>query len=79
MQMVMRLGLRLVATGLAIGMGLGLLTNRVLVSQLWRTSPHDPTTFLAAASMVVVIGALACWLPARRAMRVEPMAALRQE
>jgi ABC-type antimicrobial peptide transport system permease subunit len=65
--------------GLAIGVVTSLLTNRLLVSQLWNTSPHDPLTFLAALTLVLVIGALACWVPARRAVRVEPMVALRHE
>jgi putative ABC transport system permease protein len=41
--------------------------------------PDDPITFGAAISVVVVIAALACWIPARRAVRVEPMVALRHE
>ena len=49
------------------------------MSQLWNTSPTDPLTFLIALSVVLVIGALACWVPATRAVRVEPMVALRHE
>ena len=78
-RMVLRLGLRLVGTGLVIGVAARLATNRLLVSQLWNTSPTDPLTFLIALSVVLVIGALACWVPATRAVRVEPMVALRHE
>lgn len=78
-RMVLRLGLRLVGAGLIIGVGASLVTNRLLVNQLWNTSPHDPATFAAAVVLVVIVGALACWAPAWRATRVEPMAALRHE
>ena len=77
--MVVRLGLRLIGAGLAIGAVTSLLTNRLLVNQLWNTSPHDPMTFMAALTIILVIGAFACWVPARRAVRVEPMVALRHE
>lgn len=77
--MILRLGLQLVGAGLVIGTAASLVTNRLLVSQLWQTSPSDPATFGIAISAVVVMGALACWIPARRAVRVEPMVALRHE
>jgi putative ABC transport system permease protein len=78
-RMVLRLGLQLVGVGLIIGVAASLATNRLLVSQLWNTSPNDPITFGAAISVVVAMAALACWIPARRAVRVEPMVALRHE
>jgi predicted permease len=78
-RMVLRLGLQLVGAGLIIGAAASLATNRLLVSQLWNTSPTDPVTFAAVLTAIVAIGALACWIPARRAMRVEPMVALRHE
>jgi putative ABC transport system permease protein len=78
-RMVLRLGLQLVGAGLIIGVGASLVTNRLLVSQLWNTSPRDPLTFVTAVSVIVIIGVLACWIPARRAVRVEPMVALRHE
>lgn len=78
-RMVVRLGLRLVGAGLVIGVAAGLLTNRLLVSQLWNTSPQDPVTFIVALSVILVMGAFACWVPARRAVRVDPMIALRHE
>jgi putative ABC transport system permease protein len=77
--MVLRLGLQLVGVGLIIGVAASLATNRLLVNQLWNTSPNDPLTFGAAISVIVAMAALACWIPARRAVRVEPMVALRHE
>jgi putative ABC transport system permease protein len=59
--------------------GASLATNRLLVNQLFNTSPTDPTTFAAVTMAVVLIGAIAGWVPARRAVRVEPMAALRHD
>jgi putative ABC transport system permease protein len=78
-QMILQLGLRLVGAGAIIGVAASLATNRLLVSQLWDTSPNDPATFGAAIGIVLLIGILACWIPARRAVHVEPMVALRQE
>jgi putative ABC transport system permease protein len=78
-RMVLRLGLQLVGVGLIIGIAASLATNRLLVNQLWNTSPNDPLTFGAAISVIVAMAALACWIPARRAVRVEPMVALRHE
>jgi putative ABC transport system permease protein len=78
-RMVLRLGFRLIGAGLVIGVAAGLATNRLLVTQLWNTSPHDSTTMIAAVSIVLLIGMFACWVPARRAVRVEPIVALRHE
>ena len=74
-----RLGLKLVGVGLIIGIAASLATNRLLVSQLWNTSPNDPLTFGVAIAAIITMAALACWVPARRAVRVEPMVALRHE
>ena len=78
-RMVLRLGLTLVGVGLAIGAAASFATNRLLTTQLWQVSPHDPLTFAAGMAIVLMIGLVACLVPARRAVRVEPMAALRQE
>ena len=79
MQMVLRLGLQLVALGMVLGLAASAMTNRLLITQLWNISAHDPMTFVTVATLIVVIAILACWMPARRAVRVEPMAALRHE
>ena len=78
-RMVLRLGLQLVGAGLVIGVAVSFATNRLLRSQLWNTSPNDPATFATTIAAVLLIGIFACWVPARRAVRVEPMVALRHE
>jgi len=76
---VLRAGLRLLGAGIGVGLAVSVATNRLLVSQLWNVSPHDPITLIAAVTLILVIGAIACSVPARRAMRVEPIVALRHE
>jgi putative ABC transport system permease protein len=78
-RMVLRLGMQMVAVGLIIGSAVSFATNRLLQSELWGTTPTDPMTFAAAILITVAIGAIACFVPARRAVRVEPMVALRHE
>lgn len=78
-RMILRLGLQLVAVGLVIGVAASLATNRLLISQLWNTSPADPVIYAVVVGAIVAVGAVACWIPARRAVRVEPMVALRHE
>ena len=78
-RMVLRLGLQLVGAGLLVGVAVSFATNRLLQNQLWNTSPNDPATFVAVIVAVVAVAVLACWVPAYRAVRVEPMVALRHE
>jgi putative ABC transport system permease protein len=77
--MVLRMGMWLVAIGLAVGLAASLAANRVLSSELWGVSARDPLTFAAVAVVVLTAGIAACWFPARRATRVDPMIALRFE
>lgn len=70
-------GARLVLTGLGLGIAGALLLTRLLSGLLFRVSPSDPLVFLLAALLLGAVGLAACWVPARRAMRVDPMAALR--
>jgi ABC-type antimicrobial peptide transport system permease subunit len=77
--MVLRMGLWLVGIGLAVGLAASLAANRVLASELWGVSARDPLTFAAVALVVLAAGIAACWFPARRATRVDPMIALRFE
>jgi predicted permease len=73
-------GLRLVAAGVAIGLIVTLMLGRAIEAELWRgVKPYDPATLAGTALMLLATGALACWIPARRAARVDPMVALRHE
>jgi putative ABC transport system permease protein len=78
-RMVLKLGMQMVAVGLIIGVALSIATNRLLQSELWGATPTDPTTFVGGILITLAIGAIACLVPARRAVRVEPMVALRHE
>jgi predicted permease len=70
---------RPVAIGLAIGLIGAFFGTRVVASFLFETTVHDPATFAAVVATVIVSAALAAWLPARRAARVDPVVALRAE
>ena len=76
---VMRQGLMLVIIGLVLGVGGALAFGRILASWLFETGPTDPLTFAAVSSLFVLAGLVACFLPARRAMTVDPVVALRSE
>jgi ABC-type antimicrobial peptide transport system permease subunit len=72
--------LRLVAAGVAIGLIVSLSLGRIIEAELWRgVKPYDPATLAGTVLLLVATGALACWIPARRAARVDPMVALRYE
>jgi len=77
--MVLGLVGSLVAVGLVIGTATSVATNRLLVSQLWETSPPDPLTFALVLVGILATSAVACVVPARRAVRVKPTVALRNE
>lgn len=70
---------KLVGVGLASGLVAALLLTRTLHSMLFGVSPHDPVTFAAIAALLVAVALLASIVPARRAMRVNPVVALRAE
>jgi ABC-type antimicrobial peptide transport system permease subunit len=80
---VMRLalwqGMRQLTLGVALGLAAAFGVTRVLQSVLMRISPTDPLTFAAISILLGVIGSLACWIPARRATRIDPVVALRNE
>ncbi len=77
--MVVRQGMVLVAAGLVIGLAGAVGVTRVMTSLLYRTHPFDPWTFIAVPIVLASVALLACYLPARRAARIEPMVALRTE
>jgi predicted permease len=78
-RMVLRQGLRLAVAGAAVGLVAALLVARLMAGLLYGVRPSDPVTFAAVALALIGVGALACYLPARRAVQVDPMVALRCE
>ena len=77
--LVVRRGMRLALIGIAIGLAAGASVSRLLGGLLIEFSPWDPATFLSVTVLLILVAALASYLPARRATRVDPVAALRQE
>ena len=77
MRMVLIGGLRIAAAGLAIGILGALVLTQVLTGLLYGVSARDPLTFLLVPGTLLAVALAACWIPARRAMRVEPVVALR--
>jgi ABC-type antimicrobial peptide transport system permease subunit len=77
--MVLGHGLRQLALGLAIGLAAAFGVARVMKALLVQVSPTDPLTFAAISGVLIVVGVVACWMPARWAMKVSPMVALRYE
>jgi putative ABC transport system permease protein len=76
---VQRQGMTLVAAGLVAGLGGGLLLTRYLSTLLFRVDARDPIIFGVSGAMLTLVSIAACWLPARRASRVDPLTALRNE
>ncbi|HMB27394.1 MAG TPA: FtsX-like permease family protein, partial [Blastocatellia bacterium] len=79
LRMVVVRGLKLVAPGVVIGLAGALAVTRTLRSLLYGVSPTDPLTFIVVTLLLTVVALLACWIPARRASKVDPMVALRTE
>jgi len=73
------IGMLLTGIGLAVGLGMAFGATQILSSLLYGITPTDATTFIAVAIVLCVVTVLACYLPARRAMRVDPIVALRYE
>ena len=72
-------GLALAMTGLAVGISASIGVTRYLGSLLYDVHPGDPLTLIVVTLLLLVVAFAACWIPARRAMRVDPMVALRHE
>ena len=72
-------GFRLIAGGVLMGTALAILLSRVLRSFLFEVQPSDPATLIVVGALFLGVGLLACWMPVRRAGKVDPLEALRYE
>jgi putative ABC transport system permease protein len=79
LRLILGQGARMALLGLLPGIFLALGLTRLMRSQLFGVTPHDPLTFAAVAMVFVMVALAACYIPARRAARVDPMVALRYE
>ena len=79
LRMVLRQGLGLAMTGAALGLACALIVSRLMTGLLYGVRPTDPATFAGVALALVAGALLACYVPARRAVRIDPMTALRYE
>jgi predicted permease len=75
--LALRPGVVLTLAGVALGLAAALGTTRLMASLLFGVSPADPITFLAVSVSLALVALLACWIPARRAVRIQPVVALR--
>jgi len=79
LKLILKSGMLLVAVGLTIGLAGALALTRLMNTLLFEVSPTDPITFGGVALCVIVATLLACYIPARRAIKVDPLVALRYE
>ncbi len=79
LRLVMKDGVKLGLLGIVFGLAGAIALTRVMVSVLFEVKPTDPTTLIAVALLLAAVAILACYIPARRALRIHPMTALRRE
>ena len=77
--LVLKQGLSLTAVGCGVGIGAAALLSRLVASRLYGVTSLDPTVFAGAIAGLFLVAIFACWLPARRATKVDPLVALRAE
>jgi putative ABC transport system permease protein len=79
LKMVAKQGMALALIGIAVGLSASFALTRLMKTLLFGVSPNDPLTFTVIALLLVFVALLACWIPARRAMKVDPLTSLRFE
>jgi ABC-type antimicrobial peptide transport system permease subunit len=79
LRLIVKEGAKYSFAGIALGLAGAFAVTRLLASELNGVSSVDPLTYLAAAALMAVVTLLACYIPTRRAMRVDPLIALREE
>lgn len=79
LRLVIGHGARMALIGVAIGIVAALGLTRLMANQLFGVSAHDPLTFGGVGALLMIVAVAACYIPARRAMRVDPIIALRHE
>ena len=72
-------GLKLTVAGAIVGLVCALIVSRLMAGVLLGVRPTDPATFVGVAALLIAVGVVACYIPARRAMQMDPMIALRHE
>lgn len=79
MNMIVSQGLKLILIGVAIGVAAASIMTNLMSSLLFGVRATDPMTFIVISLLLIVVALLACWIPAHRATKVDPMIALRCE
>src|SRR5262249_42743488 len=79
LKLIMRQGLALTLTGVAAGWLVAVALTRLMKSLLFEVSDTDPLTYLFVSALLLAVAMLACWIPTRRATRIDPLNALRHE
>jgi putative ABC transport system permease protein len=79
MKMILGGGMKLAALGVVLGVAAALALSTLVEKMLFQVEPSDPASYGVTALILLAVAALACYIPARRAMRVDPMVTLQQE
>jgi putative ABC transport system permease protein len=79
LRMILRQGVGIIAAGVLAGLALAVAIARLVGNFISGASPYDPLTYFSVSGLLVLVALLACYIPARRATRVDPMIALRYE
>jgi len=79
LSMILGQGMGLVAIGLSVGLVASFVLTKLIKKLLFQVEPTDPVTFVAVSLVLAIAALIACYVPARRALRIDPLLALRQE